>query len=84
MKKWQIENSEKLEKSEISEKLFRVFLCPSFRFCPTAKIQNSDLKISEKNFRGFRVFDLTPFFGVFPQNVSNKSMWVFRFAKISE
>ena len=47
MKKWQIENSEKLEISEISEKLFRVF-------------ENSDLKISENNlrdFRGFQVFD---------------------------
>ena len=36
----------------------------SFRFCPTTKIENSDLKISQKNFqdfrdsRGFRVFDL--------------------------
>ena len=30
----------------------------SFRFCPGAKIKNSDLKISEKNFRDFRVFDL--------------------------
>ena len=58
MKKWQIENS---EKSEISEKLFRVFFFPSFRFCPTAKIENSDLKISEKNFRGFRVFDLADY-----------------------
>ena len=63
MKKWQIENSEKSEKSEISEKLPRVFLFPSFRFCPTAKIENSDLKISEKHcrdFRGFRVFNLAP------------------------
>ena len=57
MKKWQIENS---ETSEISEILFRVFLFPSFRFCPIAKIENSDLKISEKNFRVFRVFDLAP------------------------
>ena len=63
MKKWQIENS---EKSEISEKLSQVFVFPSFRFCPTAKIENSDLKISEKNFldfldfRGFRVFNLAP------------------------
>ena len=56
MKKWQIENSEKSEISEISEKLFRVFFFPSFRFCPTAKIENSDLKISEKNFRDFRDF----------------------------
>ena len=36
MKKWQIE-----------KKLFRVFLFPSFQFCPTAKIKNSDLKILE-------------------------------------
>ena len=56
MKKWQIENSEKSEISEISEKLFPVFLFPSFRFCPTAKIENSDLKILEKNFRDFRDF----------------------------
>ena len=53
MKKRQIEN---LKELEISEMLFRVFLFLSFRFCPTAKIENSDLKISEKN---FRVFDLT-------------------------
>ena len=38
-------------------------IIPSFQFCPTAKIENSDLKISEENlrdfreFRGFRVFD---------------------------
>ena len=50
MKKWHIENSEKSEISEFSEKLFRVFLFPSLRFCPTAKIENSDLKILEKNF----------------------------------
>ena len=36
MKKWQIKNLEKSEISEISEKLFRVFSFPSFRFCPTA------------------------------------------------
>ena len=53
MKKWQIENS---ETSEISEILFRIFLFPSFRFFPIAKIKNSDLKISEKNFRVFRDF----------------------------
>ena len=58
MRKWQIENSESSEISEISEILFRVFLFPSFRFCPIAKIEKSDLKISEKNFRDFRVFDL--------------------------
>ena len=43
-------------------------IIPSFRFCPTAKIENSDLKISEKifrdfrDFRGFRVFDLQSIF----------------------
>ena len=56
MKKWQIENSETLEISEISEILFRVFLFPIFGFCPRAKIENSDLKISEKNFQDFRDF----------------------------
>ena len=41
----QVENS---ETSEILEILFRVFLFLSFRFCSTAKTENSDLKISEK------------------------------------
>ena len=58
MKKWQIENLETSEISEISEILFRVFLFPSLRFCPIAKIKNRDIKISEKNFGVFRVFDL--------------------------
>ena len=63
MKKWQIKNSETLEILEI---LFRVFLFPSFRFYPTAKIKNSDLKISEiffrdfRDFRRFRVSDMAP------------------------
>ena len=47
MKKRQIENSQKSKISEISEKLFRVFLFPGF--------WNSDLKVLEKNFRDFRV-----------------------------
>ena len=47
MKKWQIENS---VTSEISEILLRVLLFPSFQFYPTTKIENSDLKTSEKNF----------------------------------
>ena len=34
------------------------FVFPNFRFCPTAKTENLDLKISEKYFRVFRVFDL--------------------------
>ena len=51
MKKWQIKNLETLEISEISEILFQVFLFLSFWFCPTAKIENSDLKILiKKNF----------------------------------
>ena len=53
MKKWQIKNS---KKSEISEKLFQVFLFPSFQFCPTAKIENSELKILEKKFPSFPSF----------------------------
>ena len=53
-----MENSETSEIWEISEKLFRVFLFSSFPFCPIAKIENSDLKTSEKNFRVSRVFDL--------------------------
>ena len=50
MKKWQIETA------EFSEILYRVFLFLSFRFCPRVKIENSDLKISEKSFRDFRDF----------------------------
>ena len=71
MKKWQIENSETSEISEILEILFRVFLFPSFRFCPTAKIENSDINMSEnffrdfRDFRGFRVFDLAKVVHVF-------------------
>ena len=65
MKKWQIENTETSEISEISEILFRVFSFPSFRFCPTAKIENSDLKISDKNFRVFRDFRVFRVFRVF-------------------
>ena len=63
--KGQVKNSEKSEILEISEILFPVFLSPSFRFCSTAKIENSDLKISEKNFRGFRVFNLAGNQGIF-------------------
>ena len=46
--KWKNSKSKKSEISEISEKLSQVFLFPSFRFCPTAKIENSDLKFLEK------------------------------------
>ena len=38
MKKWQIENSEKSEKSEILEKLSRVFLFPSFQPGPFRRV----------------------------------------------
>ena len=51
MEKWQIENS---ETSEISEMLFWVFLFSGFR--------KLGLQISEKNFRVFRVFDLAILF----------------------
>ena len=71
MKKWQIKNLEKSEISEISEKLFRVFSFPSFRFCPTAKIENSDLKISEKISEISEVseFSTWPFSGVLIRKV---------------
>ena len=37
-------------------KLFRVILFPSFRFCPTAKIENSDFKNLGKKFPSFPSF----------------------------
>ena len=67
MKKWQIENS------ETSETLFRVFLFPSFGFYPRVKIENSDLKISEKKFLDFRVFDLAAKNGYLVRNMSLKT-----------
>ena len=48
MKKWQIENPEKSEISETLKKVFRVLFFPSFWFSLSAKIKNSDLKISGK------------------------------------
>ena len=56
MKKWQIKNS---EISKISEILSRVFLFLSFRFWLQGQIENSDLKILEKNFRDFRGFQVS-------------------------
>ena len=61
MRKWQIENSETSETSEISEILFQVFLFPSFRFCPTAKTENSHLKISENNFQISEISEVSKF-----------------------
>ena len=57
MKKWQIENSEKSEISEITEKWFRVF---DFALQPKSKtrIWNSWKKIS-RDFRDFDPADLT-------------------------
>ena len=52
-------NLEKSEISEISEKLFGIFLFTSFRFFPTGKIQNSDLKISEKISEIFEVSEFS-------------------------
>ena len=63
MKKSQIENLEKSEKSEISGKLTRVFLFPSFLFCPEAKIENSEKNFLDfRDFWGFRVFDRAIFY----------------------
>ena len=41
----------KLRKAENLGKLGKII--PSFQFCPTAKIENSDLKFLERNFRDF-------------------------------
>ena len=68
MKKWQIENSEKSEISEISEKLFRVFFFPSFRLFPTAKIKNSDLKISEKIYEISEISEVSEFWAWLKSN----------------
>ena len=46
--KFQSENSESLAVSEISDVLHRVFPLSSNRFCPIAKMENSDLKNVEK------------------------------------
>ena len=49
MKKCQMENSEIIWKNYL-EKLFQVFFFLSFQLSPTAKIENLDLKITEKSF----------------------------------
>ena len=69
MKKWKIENSEKLEISEISEKLFRVSLFPSFRFCPTAKLRFKNLGKNFRDFGGFPVSDLVLYFKDMPNSI---------------
>ena len=60
MEKWQVENSEKLEISEISEKLFRVFLFRIFDFSlqPNRKLR---FKILEKNSKISEIFDFSEF-----------------------
>ena len=46
-----------------------------FRFCPTtAKIENTDLKNSEKSFQNSRVFDLASVFNIQESLHSNKIM----------
>ena len=58
--KWKNGKS-KTQISEISEKLFRDFLVPSFQFCRTAKMKNSDLKILEKNSKISEIFEVSEF-----------------------
>ena len=87
MKKWQIENSEKSEISEISEKLLRFFLFPSFRFCPTAKIEG--FTNLGKTIPRFPRFPRFPSFG--PGRFGNRNYikkkyveatWIFQPAKL--
>ena len=46
-------------------------IIPSFRFSPTAKIENSDFKFLEKNFRDFRDFQGFQVFHLASQEVCN-------------
>ena len=59
-KKWYIKNSETSETSETTEFFDRVF---DFEYW--VKITKSEEKKSEKNFRGFRVFDPTTVLHIF-------------------
>ena len=58
MENWQVENSEKLEISEIAEKIFRLFVF----------ILQSNRKLGFKNlgkkFQDFRVFDVAVLFSI--------------------
>ena len=65
-------------------KIIPSFLMSEFSILPYSQNLKLGLKNLGKKFPRFPNFRPDPFFGVFPQNASNKSMWVFRFAKISE
>ena len=69
MEKWQIKNPEKSEISEISEKLFRVFLFRVFDFTYS---QNG--KIAFKNLR--KKFPRFPRFPTFPSFRDSRTIFI--------
>ena len=62
MKKLDIKNWEKLEVWKILEKLFRIFLFPSFQLVPTAKIKFNNLWKIFPRFSIFQSFQPDPFY----------------------
>ena len=61
MEKWQVENSEKLEISEIVEKIFRLFV---FILQSNRKLGFKNLGKKFQDFRVFRVFDVAVLFSI--------------------
>ena len=61
MENWQVENSEKLEISEIAEKIFRLFV---FILQSNRKLGFKNLGKKFQDFRVFRVFDVAVLFSI--------------------
>ena len=61
MENWQVENSEKLEISEIAEKIFRLFV---FILQSNRKLRFKNLGKKFQDFRVFRVFDVAVLFSI--------------------
>ena len=61
MENWQVENSEKLEISEIAEKIFRLFV---FILQSNRKLGFKNLEKKFQDFRVFRVFDVAVLFSI--------------------
>ena len=61
MENWQVENSEKLEISEIAEKIFRLFV---FILQSNRKLGFKNLGKKFQDYRVFRVFDVAVLFSI--------------------